>query len=222
MRRYSIRTLMASIVLVAVGLAALKNASEVWAGMLLLLALAAIGVAALGTIIMRGRERCWWAGFALFGGAYLALAVAPWLGDAFRPRLGTTHLLGYLHARMFGSSPPALEDSEALTLILKEQELGAAIASTKRLLRNPNADPAVQAITKELAAIRRQLAANKSAAPRSEQFQSVGHSLFTLLAGLAGGTVGVGFSMRRERGGRDAEWSPRSPRRSEGGGEGDG
>src|SRR3954451_23074823 len=103
MRRLSIRSLMAFIVAAAVGLAALRNANELWAGMLLLVALAAVGFALMGAAILRGKERHWWAGFAFFGGAGLALTVGPWRGDTFRPQLGTTHLLDRLRQLMFAS-----------------------------------------------------------------------------------------------------------------------
>ncbi len=63
MRRISIRTLMAFVLVSAVGLAALRNANELWAGMMLLVAMAALGGAVLGLILMRGRERAWWLGF---------------------------------------------------------------------------------------------------------------------------------------------------------------
>jgi hypothetical protein len=55
MRRFTIRTLMSAIVVSAIGLAALRNASDLWAGFMLLVALAAVGVAVLGAIILRGR-----------------------------------------------------------------------------------------------------------------------------------------------------------------------
>ena len=73
MRRISIPTLMAFILVSAVYLAALRNASELWAGFLLLLAFAAVGVAVLGAIILWGEERYRCLGFALFsGGGYFA------------------------------------------------------------------------------------------------------------------------------------------------------
>ena len=85
MRRFSIRTLMAVIVVFAVGLAALINANSLWAAMMLLISLAAVGIDVMGAVILRGGEHSWWAGFAFFGGAYLALAFAPWLSDTFQP-----------------------------------------------------------------------------------------------------------------------------------------
>ena len=73
MHRLSIRTLMAVIVVSGVGLAALKNANELWAGIMLLAILIIVGMAILGAILLRGRDRAWWLGFALFTGGYLAL-----------------------------------------------------------------------------------------------------------------------------------------------------
>jgi hypothetical protein len=64
MRRFSVRSLMAFIFVSAVGLAALRNPNDVWAGAMLLVALAAVGIAVLGALILRGRERCWWLGSA--------------------------------------------------------------------------------------------------------------------------------------------------------------
>ena len=62
MRRLSIRTIMAAVVIAAVGLAALRNANELWAGMMLLTTLAMLGIATLGIIFLRAKEQAWWAG----------------------------------------------------------------------------------------------------------------------------------------------------------------
>src|SRR4051812_20544129 len=97
MRHASIRSLTAFIAVAAVGLAALRNANGLWAGMLLLPAPAAVAIAMTGAVIVRGGGRYWWAGFAFFGGGYLAVAVGPWPSDAFQPRLGTTQVLRHAH-----------------------------------------------------------------------------------------------------------------------------
>jgi hypothetical protein len=195
MRRLSIRSLMAFIVAAAVGLAALRNANELWAGMLLLVALAAVGFALMGAAILRGKERYWWAGFAFFGGAYLALSVGPWLSDTFRPQLGTTHLLDHLQQLMFASGPQALRAVQVRSLSLQAQKLETELA---RVARNPDADPAVQVLMMKLQAAQGQLAANKTAAPHTEDFHSVGHSLFAILAGLVGGAAARWLYVRRE------------------------
>ena len=101
MRRFSIRTLMAFIVVSAFGLAALRNANDLWAGLLLLAALTATGTAILGAVNHRGRERSWYQGFALFSGAYLMLTVGPWTPDNFQSKLGTAHIIRAIYDSRF-------------------------------------------------------------------------------------------------------------------------
>jgi hypothetical protein len=154
MRRYSIRSLMAVVILAAIGLAALRNANELWAGLMLLVALATIGVTLLGTVISRGRERTWWAGFAFFAGGYLLLAEGPWFSPWLQPRLGTTHLLNELHSRLM---PPVSGDT------VEAQQVAAAMRAASL-----------------------------------DVLQRLGHSLFALLVGLAGGIIAGRFHARTE------------------------
>jgi hypothetical protein len=63
------------IVLVAsLGLAALHEASEMMAGVMLLLTHGILALALVGSICRRGASRAWWIGFLVFGGTYLYLA----------------------------------------------------------------------------------------------------------------------------------------------------
>ena len=48
MRRFSVRTLMVFVIIFAIGLTALRNGNDVWAGAMLFVALAAVGTAVLG------------------------------------------------------------------------------------------------------------------------------------------------------------------------------
>jgi MFS family permease len=191
MRRISIRTLMAFVLVSAVGLAALRNANELWSGMMLLTALVAVGVAALGAVFTCGKERAFWVGFAFFGGGYLGLTVGPWVSDTFRHQLGTPHLIGYIYELIFLS--------DAKLFLLEKQALEAELARRKQTTQNSGHDPTVSAMTRSIRAIQAQLTANKNAGIRYGPFQRVGHSLFALLAGLIGGTVAVWFYARRER-----------------------
>jgi hypothetical protein len=194
MRRLSIRSLMAFIVAAAVSLAALRNANELWAGMLLIVALAAVGFALMGAAILRGKERHWWAGFAFFGGAYLALTVGPWLGNTFRPQLGTTHLLDRLQQLMFLSGPQALRAIPQSPSELILQQMETELEQAKRVTRSPDTDPTVRVLTRKLQALQGQLAANKT----TEDFHGVGHSLFAILAGLVGGSAAGWLYVRRQ------------------------
>ena len=195
MRRFSIRSLTAFIFVAAIGLAALRDANDLWAGMLLLLALATVAIAMIGAVILRGGERYWWAGFAYFGGGYLALTVGPWLSDTLQPQLGTTEVLRHAHHRMMASASPTLDDAEVAELRQRRLELRSVFMQVRG---RKESDPSLIVTKRELAKVNQQLAA-ADAVPPFDQFQRVGHSLFTLLAGLLGGTVAVWFYMRRER-----------------------
>src|SRR5437764_1137610 len=99
MRRFTILTLMAGITVLAIGLAALRDANAVWAGVLLLATLLLLGTAALGVIYGQGRSRAGWLGFSLFGGTYLAMVIGPWLAESIGEKLPTTQALRYVHSR---------------------------------------------------------------------------------------------------------------------------
>ncbi len=189
MRRLSLRTLMAFILVAAVGLAALRNANDLWAGMMLMLALTSVGVSILGAALLRGCERAWWLGFAVFGGGYLAVSVGPWVGDAFRQQLSTTHLIGELRNLMF--------ESNVKLLLAEKEEIRGELA--KLLPVAGNYDPVVSSLRNSLRSIDEQLIKNRNTVRRFDYFQSTGHSLFVLLSGLMGGTVAVRFYARRGR-----------------------
>jgi hypothetical protein len=194
MRRISIRTLMAFVLVSAIGLAALRNANEIWAGTMLLLALAAVGVAVMGAVILRGKERYWWLGFAVFSGGYLVAAFSP-----VRSELATTHLLDYVHAKVVSSSIATFDMSR----FDRSTVLYRVVTSDGAVNLRTLADSVVHSTPAEdlLASM---VPANRwrsmlPGAANHESFLSVGHSLFALLAGLMGGTVAVWFYVRRER-----------------------
>ena len=176
MKRISIRTLMAVILLSAIGLAAFRNPSNLLIELLLLTPLAAISASILGAFLQRGRDRAWSAGFALVGMSYMVITGSHRLGDLIRPHLATTHLLEYVHAELAAPEIQAMV-SNALTAF--ESAQGSVVPTHKstrpryqRFLRGP---------------------------AFYEHFQRVGHSLFSLFAGLLGGTVAVWFSSRWQR-----------------------
>lgn len=171
MRRFSIRTLMAVVVVIAVGLAALRNANEGWAEAMMLVALAAaiIWIAVLRAVILRGKERYRQAGFALACCAYLVVALGPQ-----QPLPGTTRLLNYLYAQMH---PP----------------LRVEILSSRSVTYAPGAKPVIVTYP-----VGPQLQMpTMSRAP--DAFLCIGHCLFALLAGLIGGMIATWFYARRER-----------------------
>ena len=71
--RFPIAGLMGAIVVVAIVLAAMRNASPTWAGVTFLLTDGVLCLAVVGVVCRNGSERAWWLGFALFGWGYLEL-----------------------------------------------------------------------------------------------------------------------------------------------------
>jgi hypothetical protein len=79
--RFTLAALMGAVALVAVGVAALRSPTALWASLVILLALGAICGATVGAILRRGPARGAWLGFAVFGWAYFLLTLSPWGGE---------------------------------------------------------------------------------------------------------------------------------------------
>jgi hypothetical protein len=78
--RFSIARLMVGVLVAAIGFAGLRDSSENWAGIMLLLTCGALVLALVSALCRGPEERAWWLGFALFGGGYLALV--QWMSSA--------------------------------------------------------------------------------------------------------------------------------------------
>jgi len=89
--RFSIAGLMGVILFAALGLAALRNPTETWDGVIFLLTCGVLTLAVVGVACRSGAERAWWLGFALFGWGYFALAFSS--PHEVLPRLPTSVLL---------------------------------------------------------------------------------------------------------------------------------
>ena len=75
--RFTIAGLMGAVLIAAVGLSALRNATATWAGVMFLVTYGVLGLAIVGAICRGFPERAWWLGFFVFGWGYLSL-VAYW------------------------------------------------------------------------------------------------------------------------------------------------
>jgi hypothetical protein len=103
--RFTLAQLMAIVLYVGFGFAALRNADEVWASATYTLAFLMISVAPLGALARKGRARMAWAGFAVFGWSRFLVGAHPLtsnsvFGPVLSPGLlserGFTHVLPYL------------------------------------------------------------------------------------------------------------------------------
>jgi hypothetical protein len=72
---FTLAQLMAVVLFVGFGFAALRNADAFWASATLTLAIVSISVALVGAIVRKGRSRTAWIGFAVFGCTYLLVGL---------------------------------------------------------------------------------------------------------------------------------------------------
>jgi hypothetical protein len=100
--RFTLAQLMAIVLYLSFGLAALRNADELWASTASTLSIILIAWALVGVLARSGRARTPWVGFAVFGWTYLLTAHLPPLDigvlnrPGFRPHL----LVGWGFARL--------------------------------------------------------------------------------------------------------------------------
>ena len=99
--RFSIAGLMGVVLVSAVGFAALRNASEAWAGWMLLLTCGVLTLAVVGSLCRGPDERAGWLGFALFGWGYLALALWHSFSQGTLPTITLAEAIG----SQLGASP---------------------------------------------------------------------------------------------------------------------
>ncbi len=115
--RFPIAALMVAVLIVALGLAALRNSSATWAGVTFLVTCAVLCLAVVGIVCDGDARRAWWLGFALFGWGYLVLAfwssvelptmvlldaISERLGLAVQFRGGMRGMGGMRSARLWG------------------------------------------------------------------------------------------------------------------------
>ena len=215
MRRFSVRTLMVLIVGAAVGLVALRDANVFWASAIATVVVVAVATSVVGALTVRGRERYAWAGFAVFSGVYLAVAVGTVLSDRFKDYFGPTVALEYVQSKVLrGWSDPVVrkevssfQQMMAHQRILLQQRIAALQPPTDEVDRQQLAALHAKAQVVD-AHIQNDQASLGSAdrwrswlpgAANTNEFRCVGHCLFALLFGLAGTVVGRIFYARRER-----------------------
>jgi hypothetical protein len=96
MRRFSIRSVMALIMIAGISLAAIRIGSAPWSGAMLSITFFTMVCSLLGVAWTRGLRRIYWSGFAALGWSYLLLMYAPWLSWKVGPFLLAPQLFPYL------------------------------------------------------------------------------------------------------------------------------
>ena len=75
---FSLKSLLIGVGLIAMGTVALVNASRLWVTITGLTTCLLLLTSLLASLLLRGRQRAFWIGFAVFGWGYIAMAYGPY------------------------------------------------------------------------------------------------------------------------------------------------
>jgi len=98
--RFHIGSLVILVLLLGVGLAALRESNETWDSSIFSLTLLVLLISILLAVHRTESRRAFWTGFALFGWTYIGLSLLP----SVEPRLITTKAFHYLDSQVPGRS----------------------------------------------------------------------------------------------------------------------
>jgi hypothetical protein len=194
MKRFTIGAMMAFVLVFGLALAALRNASDAWAGVLLCLTLLLLGAAILGAIYRRDGRQAYWVGFALFGCAYMLVQYVPKLWDQAVEPLPTAPLLAYLHERAHPRRSIATKYRVVAQYVTSNRIAGRAPVPVKRVSMQPVtvSVPVATAVPASESTIERAIRSMKITG-NLDQFKRVGDCVFALLVALFGGWVARWF-----------------------------
>jgi hypothetical protein len=194
--RFSIASILAVIAIFAVALAALRSPSYLWANVTFSLALGALVVAIINVVYGHGAGRAYWLGFSICGGIYLAICSFPGLHDSVCPRLLTEVAMDLFYPQV---SPEATTSSNATFFTTTTTGTGLQVTPGLHTWTFPTyvanvqvtPSPSVQpwtAWTEPDRTVGVGYQIGTVSLCSSEAFRRIGHSMFTLLVAVLGGT----------------------------------
>jgi hypothetical protein len=167
--RFTIGTLLALVLFLAVAFAALREATDLWDSGVFTLTSAVLVVGVLLSFHRTGKGRAFWLGFALFGWAYLVASLVP----PVESRLLTTKGLAFIDSKLPGRAVTAsftiTANTGATVDVVGSPPNGQTLTATSvRLWNTPT---------------------GRFLAVSPESFVRIGHSLLSLIFALAGGRL---------------------------------
>ena len=201
MPRFSIKTMMVYMSFIAVGLAALRNANELWAGTIVVLTVGMLGTCVFSVHHGQTKMRNWWFGFALFGCGYVLIAFGP-LFSELKSLLPSSQLCAYLHEWSLPSTESISTDQleanyNAYDTFLKESQLTRSAIENYEAAREQikaqliaRGSPLTQGMQLSPLEQRRHLLLGLlTGLENVKAFDTVAHGLSALLAGLIGAVI---------------------------------
>jgi hypothetical protein len=178
--RFTLAQLMAAVIFIGLGFAALRSASRLGASVVFTLTVGVLSAAILRAMARPGRTRMTWAGFALFGWIYLGTTFGPWAaGNGMTaPPYVTRWVLDYTAERL--RVPDLRDTGVAGEVLFSPSPTGGIGAMMSGGGMSGGAPPLVP---------RRDLRA----------FHRIGHCLAAIMFGLVGAILGRFIATEDER-----------------------
>lgn len=183
MGRFTLASLLIFVGLIAVGLAALRDASEWTARTTFTVTLAVLAIGLVGAIVRRRRAA--WVGFSVLGWGYFLAAFAPGLKDEIAPFLLTSPALEAIFERLHHVPPLPPELGDGLDNVHGFPY--TKIVNGLQFSLSPEEVQLVQGHQKRVRAHHQRMFGLTDEFRRSRR---IGHSLLCLIAGLVGALAG--------------------------------
>jgi hypothetical protein len=182
MRRFRLHlgTLVILVLLLGVGLAALRESNETWDSGIFSFTLGILLISIPLAIYRTEKRRAFWLGFTLFGWIYLGLSLVP----SIESRLITTRAITFLDSEM----PRSIPASDALCDLLVVNNSQPIALTVNKGNGNFIDMPVVAGSTPWLPTILAGPSLTGSSGT-TENFVTISHSLLTLIAAILGGLL---------------------------------
>jgi hypothetical protein len=209
--RFSMVGLIALVAVIALGLGALRQASELTASLTLTASLLIFCWAVVGAFWCDTRKgRVFWSAFALFGWVYLCLVLIPGLRDAVGNRLASQRLVPRfqeLFSKPLSTAPSTRAPGVALVWTTQDNTVwvnGVKVDRTQsqdaieqalqgfrivEIWYDPGAGALMEEITRVAQNMRIVVSTRPSWAAASEAFQNTIHPIFALMVALIAGVL---------------------------------
>ncbi len=217
--------LMGVVALLAVGMAALKSANQIWVDVITTLVLSIMLFAVLGVLNTTGPMRRFWSGFAVFGWACLIFGYGDWFKDCVPGYFPTTRLLEWLYyniatdellpidsrkivvlAKPDGTylvdGEEVADDTDLIELIAKLSPSKSNSKAIKLYFDRETNQKTIADETKRLSSLLLPVGISNfevrelRLSPHADNFSRIGQYFIALLAGIIGGSL-TRFVFRR-------------------------
>ena len=200
--RFSIASMLLAIGILGVALAAHRSPSHLWANAVYTIAFGMLMVAIVNAVYGWREQRAFWMGFLLCGGAYFAVYSVPGLRDSVCPRLVTVAILDLLYphnnmpaqrqwidvfAGYVGNSGVIVNNASGMIMDSSPVAL-TPIWTTGATVMTPTPASTWLAWTEPDHTFGVGYQIGSVSLASSDSYRQIGHSIFTLLVGIFGGS----------------------------------